>query len=491
MIRSGKHRSYVKCLAALLLWFSTTVLILSINIWRKNPTGVEVSDVERARCEDKHQFTAVLLHWKRSLKTQQVVHHYLRSELFEEIIVWNNNPQIHLSVDQLLNGSRMSTPIRLINSRENLKDEAKYLACTEARTSACFYADDDWDTSGYIRTLLASFLSDPTVLHSATNAPTYYNNLLWSFMDQQIDLHSSFSWIGSGSVFLREHARRHLDWLRAHLQADQRSMTLADSFVSESLLLLDLFAFGDLFFSVWLNDVPTQLIVDLRSLPTHGKTNETAFSSTSGFYSLQHQSSVLAIRVLEQALRGNQTKAAAAFPRQQQRRFPYLVKSPSLNDTFLFFTNVLPLEIEGVPFNISVDADRGTYRNVPHGPNFEHFTSHNTMAAVDRDMKTCWNPNRSIRTAHFFGLDLLSHRRKIAFRLTIGHSHVLQTSLDLRVSSDRLLWNTPVVRAVRSNASEYLFELSSPSSPFRYLLFNATKSSEEVFQVCDVRVIEH
>ncbi|CAF4249983.1 unnamed protein product, partial [Rotaria magnacalcarata] len=112
------------------------------------------------------------------------------TKYFKEIIVWNNNPEINLTLNEISTNSQSNGLIRIINSKANVNDEAKYQACAEAKTLVCFYADDDWNTSHYLRTLIASFRSDPNVLHSATNLVTYYNNMLWTFMDSRIDLHA-------------------------------------------------------------------------------------------------------------------------------------------------------------------------------------------------------------------------------------------------------------------------------------------------------------
>ena len=169
------------------------------------------------RSEHDYQLTGVVLHWKRLQGVQHAVQRLLDSRLFKELIVWNNNPEINLTADALVPNNYSSNLIRVINSKENIKDEAKYRACSEAKTPACYYADDDWDTSDYIGSLVASFRSDPTRLHSVTDPGTYYTNLMWSYFDSHIDLHTGFSWIGCGSVFLREHAQRHLQLLHHHL----------------------------------------------------------------------------------------------------------------------------------------------------------------------------------------------------------------------------------------------------------------------------------
>jgi len=171
--------------------------------------------------ENKYQVTAIILHWKHLLAIQQLIDYYLKSKCFKEIIVWNNNPQINLTYSQLVTNNNSSILIRIINSKENLKDQAKYRACSEAQTLVCFYVDDDWDVSHYMKSLIASFRSDPNLLHSTTNAVTYYKNMLWTFTDTRIDLHTGFSWIGSGSVFLREHAERHLKLLMIHVKDQQ------------------------------------------------------------------------------------------------------------------------------------------------------------------------------------------------------------------------------------------------------------------------------
>ena len=137
---------------------------------------------------------------------------------FQKDFVWNNNPQINLSIRRLIKHSGSFRFIHVVNSKRNIKDEAKYRACAKATTRACFYVDDDWNVSSYIKSLIASFRSDPDLLHSVTDAYTFYTNLVWSYFDSKIDLHSGFSWIGCGSVFLRAHAQKHLQLLHKFLK---------------------------------------------------------------------------------------------------------------------------------------------------------------------------------------------------------------------------------------------------------------------------------
>ena len=183
----------------------------------------ELAEAKRHETNIRNQFdlTAVLLHWQRLQGLQTTLQFLLKSKLFAEIIVWNNNPEFNLNHSHLTNTTDSSSVIRIINSQKNLKDEAKYRACAEAKTRACFYVDDDWNTVHYLKSLIASFRSDPTVLHAVTNEYTFYTNLVWSYFDRSIDLHTGFSWIGCGSVFLRQHAEQHLRFLRSFLGQNQ------------------------------------------------------------------------------------------------------------------------------------------------------------------------------------------------------------------------------------------------------------------------------
>jgi hypothetical protein len=266
---------------------------------------------------------------------------------------------------------------------------------------------------------------------------------------------------------------------------------------------LELFRFSDVFFSIWLNDIPSQMVVNLRQLPADPNQVDKAFSSTDGFYEFQHTSAVLAIQKLEYSLRLNESKASVTFPRKQNRRFPYCVRSPSANDDFIFYSNILPIDIEHIPFDVTREADRATYRNVPGGPNYTHFASHNTLQAVDDNGATCWRPLRTVEKGDFFAIDFLHIQNNIAFSLVVGHSEKLQHSLDVRISFDGVWWisdqlfksrfiningtSTTNFHRLVFDSKQFPLELQS----FRYITFNATYAFAEAFQVCDVQIINN
>jgi hypothetical protein len=182
-----------------------------------NTFEYEQAKLRETELQNEYDLTAVLLHWRRLEGVKRIAKYLSDTNLFKQIIIWNNNPHINLTLDHFDTINHTNNSLVIINSKQNLKDEAKYRACTHAKTRACFYVDDDWDVSQYLKSLISSFRSDPNLLHAVTNAYTFYTNLVWTYIDFAIDLHTGFSWIGCGSVFLRQHAQHYLQLMEKYL----------------------------------------------------------------------------------------------------------------------------------------------------------------------------------------------------------------------------------------------------------------------------------
>ena len=207
---------------------SFQIMSLSINDEKDDANeflnlGFSIFEYKQAKLEEtkvhnEYDLTAILLHWKRFDGLQRTLHHLLQTDFFKEIIVWNNNPQINLTLQQLTRDKSLHKFIRIINAEKNFKDEGKYRACAQAKTRGCFYIDDDYNAGHYLKSLIASFRSDPNLLHAVTDAYTFYTNLVWTYFDSKINLHSGFSWIGCGSIFLRQHAQQHLQLMYTFLR---------------------------------------------------------------------------------------------------------------------------------------------------------------------------------------------------------------------------------------------------------------------------------
>lgn len=207
---------------------SFQIMSLTINDEKDDPNeflnlGFSIFEYKQAKLQEtkvnnEYDLTAILLHWKRFDGLRKTLHHLLQTNFFKEIIVWNNNLQINLTLQQLTQDHQFYRFIRIINAEQNLKDESKYRACAQAKTRACFYIDDDYNGTHYLKSLIASYRSDPNLLHAVTDAYTFYTNLVWTYFDSRINLHSGFSWIGCGSIFLRQHAQQHLQLMYRFLR---------------------------------------------------------------------------------------------------------------------------------------------------------------------------------------------------------------------------------------------------------------------------------
>ena len=181
-------------------------------------TPADIQDALNRYNQRKAQYevTGIILYWKRPAGMERLLRTMLDfDDVFTNIIVWNNNPEKNLTSTDLQ--IDLTDRVEIVNSKANIKDLAKYRACERAKTRACFYVDDDWDIRLYVRSLYASFLLEPTILHAITDQYTFFTNLMWTFFDRSIDLHTGFSWIGCGSMFSRENAVRHLKYLELFL----------------------------------------------------------------------------------------------------------------------------------------------------------------------------------------------------------------------------------------------------------------------------------
>ena len=163
--------------------------------------------------------SAIVLNWKRPDNLNKIINYLAKREYINEIIIWNNSAESFVAK---LNDSR----IRVVNSEQNLRDEAKYLACSEAKNEYCYYQDDDWYTDNYIDMLYHSFSQNPDHIHTTSSASILAENKLHSYYNADKKIHAEFSWIGCGSIFKRSIAQDFLAFIRSSF--DQTSREMAD-----------------------------------------------------------------------------------------------------------------------------------------------------------------------------------------------------------------------------------------------------------------------
>ncbi|CAF0886660.1 unnamed protein product [Adineta ricciae] len=487
------YRSKSKILSAITI-FLLFYLVFSfgVNITSLFKSGFSNYEIlselhQHRQLKERYQLTGIILHWQRLTGVRDLLRTMLDfDDLFVHIIIWNNNPKKNLTVADLLVES--SDRIEIVNSPENIKDQAKYRACQLAKTNACFYADDDWDVRMYVRSLYSSFLLEPTILHAMTDQFTYFTNVMWTFFDTQIDLHTGFSWIGCGSIFSRENAIRHLGYLDYFLDSEENR---------------DLARQGDQFFSIWMNQIPAQFNGRLIH------SDEGAMSSFENydFDMIQHRASILSIEILEKTLRFSPQSKIFERKRATNSLVTYTKSPCSYNDRFIFFTNCLPIDdVEEIPFNITTDIKRGTRSNLPNEPTcpyrYEHkfFENFSTANAVDNNTETCWKTRHPVERGDFYGLDFqtIQISGDLAFTIEYSHRKSLQKRLQISISLDGYRWLTlpahnrlGITYKKRKKIVYFRTQLFPDGfRMFRFIKFMSLTEEEDSFHICEVRLID-
>ncbi|KAF9116482.1 hypothetical protein BGX27_002154 [Mortierella sp. AM989] len=210
------------------------------------PTWIDrgsISDLDMRPTDGANMTTAILLNWSRLDSLKEIVDHLCPHIMFKEIMIWNNKVDIHLE-EMVFNCQK----VRVFNSPNNMFFVARYMACAMASSPYCYFQDDDWKIF-YLRSMYANFLRFPQFLHTDTNSDVWsLTNWRWCFFEDEINMHACFSWLGTGALATRESVVKFLK---------QASVTQMDPLE---------FAYGDMYFSTFLNQVPYQLENYLKEL---------------------------------------------------------------------------------------------------------------------------------------------------------------------------------------------------------------------------------
>jgi hypothetical protein len=133
--------------------------------------------------------TACLLSWKRLGNLEIIVNALRQLEFIDEILVWNNNPDVCLNF--------RDGKTRVIQSPDNQVCYGRFLCAAQARNSVIYVQDDDvlnHDVAGLYR----QFLRDPTrITHALSEAH-------WEQRERYLHREAHVALLGWGAVFLKE-----------------------------------------------------------------------------------------------------------------------------------------------------------------------------------------------------------------------------------------------------------------------------------------------
>ncbi|KAG0346809.1 hypothetical protein BG005_000520 [Podila minutissima] len=367
--------------------------------------------------------TAVLLGWKRIDGLKLIVNYLARYPYIKQIIVWNNNRDIKLSKRDFVFDSQYGPrpELQVYNAAENLHDIAKYMSCSLAKYKHCYIQDDDW-LNTHMDALYTNFLTSPGLLHTNTQPLIQMEHRRWTFTNENCDMHTGFSWLGTGSYIPQEKAQRLLT---------QRG---------NSTLSMDRSKVIDMYFSIWTNQYPYQLVNYLTELD---QKKEWSNEEVDSHWSTVFINMLDAADRLYSALVGNfEVTDKDYFARTQER--PYVedrhARSPCHNDRCLFMTSIdpfpAPKEIVFKGDIMTIDEQNAKFLELDY-PTNQFWATLSYVHAVDNDPLTCWNSFKIPQAGDSFGLRFV--KPTLLKYLTVTSSKSL-TSLEGQITvlvSDR------------------------------------------------------
>ncbi|KAI0756476.1 hypothetical protein C8Q80DRAFT_1128851 [Daedaleopsis nitida] len=188
---------------------------------------------------DKPDVTAVVLNWSRfpnvMLITSLLCGSWLEGTI-AEVLIWNNSPR-KLSHEDFKNTGCPKSKLRIHNAPYNVLFQARYLACAQANTKHCFIQDDDYLVRSEIVQTLYARITEPGA-PSAIHLLPPHEHLSTTLREIHVpaqdeshisDIHTSFAWLGHGTMLRRSEAQNFLGLLR-YVKATSEEMKMADIF---------------------------------------------------------------------------------------------------------------------------------------------------------------------------------------------------------------------------------------------------------------------
>ncbi|RGB23950.1 hypothetical protein C1646_773765 [Rhizophagus diaphanus] len=426
--------------------------------------------------EGDGECTAILLNWNRLDNIKIIVKNLCQYSMFKEIFIWNNNVDLHLSDTMFVDTH--CNKIRYYNSPGNMYFIARYLACSMAATKYCYFQDDDWMIK-HLRSMYSNFLRFPNLIHTDTNADVYSStNWKWCFFDDDIDLHSCYSWVGTGAFTSRENV---LKFLKMTSKTEMSSLE---------------FIYGDMYFTTYLNQVPYQLENSLIELP-----QENDFSLTGKDRMLNklymHKALIRLYNYLSLLKSKKNNNPSTQIIEDAKEFSPTLyerdVRSPCHNDKCLFLTNK-----HSFP-NVKLFKYK-PYINISESErlhssffNTQHFISYPYSHAVDNDNSTAWISKDVIRKDDYIGLDLLLPMPvPLTFNLIIDHNNDYFNHLSIQISHDGSAWiqlspspklDISSLSSTKNNLLSCKFRIRETG--FRFLKLVSTRDWDFTFSIYD------
>ena len=160
--------------------------------------------------------SACLLSWKRPDNIAQIVTDLRHNPFIDDILIWNNNPEIHLEIEM--------EGVHVIQSDKNLVTYGRFLCAQRAKHSIIYTQDDDCIVHN-IPELYESFLASPDQIAHGLKHPHLFENANNCFGKAQMAL------VGWGAFFQKEWVNK-LETYKAAFGEDELLIRKADRIFS-------------------------------------------------------------------------------------------------------------------------------------------------------------------------------------------------------------------------------------------------------------------
>ncbi|KAF8931099.1 hypothetical protein EDD21DRAFT_445532 [Dissophora ornata] len=454
--------------------------------------------------------TAVILSWKRKGGVKAVVAHLRRYPFIQEILIWNNNPEVVLKAsefefrgqmrDGVINNTTLNTgpSVTVFNSVANLHDFSKYTTCTLAKYDHCYIQDDDWINLS-LDSMYTVFVDHPSSLVTSTIPAMYAQQRTWMFQNRQIGLHTGFSWLGAGSFMPKKAVFKFL-------------LQLGGSNLWKERVQL-----SDLFFSLWRNQYPIVLSHALAPLD-----QSSSWSGRIDQWSVVYEHMADAMMRITTVLsgvgivQGSPHRVGAKSDFVADEETPLFkdrhTRSSCANDKCLFQTDVdmFPapelVKWPAEPHNRDIHAHEARFKALDY-PSAEFVAMHTYHYAVDQDLSTCWRSYLPLVKGQFFGvqfvlplMDLRENAKSVEIWSTLASTlQVLESNMIIKASINGDAWMTCSGTTERTQGSVRFMDLSCTDTGkkvgiqldtrgIQYLRFEMTEKVASPIEICGFRI---
>jgi hypothetical protein len=356
---------------------------------------------------ESERVTAVLVSFARPANIATLVARLATHARVAEIIVWDNSIESPLERSVLVAAAAAAqesgaavgvrsftttTPVsvRVMRGSTNVFTEGRYRACAASSLGVCMFLDDDFLPPD-IDALWASYAASPALLHVATDLDTARINAAWTYSNATLGLHTGFAWVGAGAMTSRDSVSKFLAQMDAEMLGDDERRL------------------ADVFFSLWRNELPVQMICQLNQSGL-----DTSHAHNCATCTDHRTANVVAMRSAILRLTSGLASGRSHFVRSGGEHFAYSPVGLCSNGpgrynertSNVFFARLWTNSSSSwspTPEGFNVDDDLLARTERPRRPPAA-VPALDLARACDGDNRTAWVPAGGLRRGDYFGL---------------------------------------------------------------------------------------